>query len=134
MFNGFSAGILCGLISSFHQGLTLWPLYPILLAAGMAQATQFSAYNTIAYADIPASRMSAATSFYATMQQLMLSLGICIAAGTLTLTCLFHGRAEPTSHDFSTAFIAVGLISLLAVPAAACLSANAGAALSGKKE
>lgn len=134
MVNGFSGGILSILISSFHQGQALWPLYPILLAAGMAQATQFSAYNTIAYADIPASRMSAATSFYATMQQLMLSLGICIAAGTLTLSGLLHGRIEPTSHDFATAFIAVGVISLLAVPAAASLNPNAGAALSGKKE
>ncbi|MGV4877417.1 MFS transporter [Acetobacter indonesiensis] len=134
MANGGSAAILASIIALFQHGQTLWPLYPILFAAGMAQATQFSAYNTIAYADIPATRMSAATSFYSTMQQLMLSLGICIAAGSLTVSCLLHKHAEPRGADFTAAFLTVGLISLLAVPAAAALSPTAGATLSGKKD
>src|ERR1700757_3933800 len=49
---------------------------------------QFTAYNTIAYDEIPPERMSAATSFYATFQQLMLSLGICVGAGALHLGTL----------------------------------------------
>lgn len=131
--NGFSAGLLAALISGYHAGQALWPLILVLLAAGMAQSIQFSAYNTIAYADISATRMSAATSFYATMQQLMLSLGICIAAGSLTFTCHLYGHAQPIAHDFMIAFLSVGVISFLAAPISACLSPNAGAALSGKK-
>ncbi|OUJ02336.1 MFS transporter [Acetobacter cibinongensis] len=131
--NGLSAGILAALLAQYHRGQSLWVLAAILLASGMAQSVQFSAYNTIAYADIPASRMSAATSFYATMQQLMLSLGICIAAGTLTLTGILNFHSEPTPHDFVIAFLVVGFISLLATPAAARLAPNAGAVLTGKK-
>lgn len=131
--NGLSAGILAALLAQYHRGQSLWVLAAILLASGMAQSVQFSAYNTIAYADIPASRMSAATSFYATMQQLMLSLGICIAAGTLTLTGILNVHPEPTPHDFVIAFLVVGFISLLATPAAARLAPNAGAVLTGKK-
>lgn len=131
--NGFSAGLLAALIACYHAGQPLWPLTLILLAAGMAQSIQFSAYNTIAYADISATRMSAATSLYATMQQLMLSLGICIAAGTLTFSCQFNARTQPIAHDFMVAFLVVGFISFLAAPISARLNPNAGAALSGKK-
>ena len=99
----------------------------------MAQSTQFSAYNTVAYADISKQRMSAATSLYSTLQQLMLSVGICTAAGTLTLTHILFRHATPTLHDFSIAFLVVGSISMLAVPAAACLSPQAGASMSGNK-
>lgn len=133
MFNGFSAAILFALIANFHRGQPLWTLSLILFVAGMAQAMQFSAYNTIAYADIPASKMSAATSLYSTLQQLMLSLGICTAAGTLTATHILRQHPTPTLNDFSIAFIVTGALSMLAVPAAACLSPQAGARMSGNK-
>ena len=131
--NGFSASILFALIAGYRQGQPLWTLSLILFVAGMAQATQFSAYNTIAYADISSQRMSAATSLYSTLQQLMLSVGICTAAGTLTLMHLLYQHATPTRHDFSIAFLVTGAISMLAVPAAACLSPHAGASMSGNK-
>ena len=56
---------------------------------------QFTAYNTIAYDEIPPERMSAATSFYATFQQLMLSLGICVGAGALHLGMLAAAPVDP---------------------------------------
>ena len=52
----------------------------MLYFCGFFMSFQFTAYNTIAYDEIERDRMSSATSFYATFQQLMLSLGICIAA------------------------------------------------------
>ncbi|MFT9062041.1 MAG: MFS transporter, partial [Acetobacter orientalis] len=64
---------------------------------------------------------------------LMLSLGICIAAGTLTFSCQFNARTPPIAHDFMVAFLVVGFISFLAAPISARLNPNAGAALSGKK-
>src|SRR4051794_38371144 len=56
-----------------------WPvpvIFGILMFGGFVQSLQFMAYNTIAYADVPRSQMSSATSFYTTFQQLSLSLGI----------------------------------------------------------
>jgi EmrB/QacA subfamily drug resistance transporter len=71
-----------------------WPIaliFAILAASGFFMSFQFTAYNTIAYDEIPPERMSAATSFYATFQQLMLSLGICVGAGRI-------GRRDRLEH------------------------------------
>lgn len=133
MFNGISAAVVFTLVASFRLPHALWLFSLILACAGAAQAIQFSAYNTIAYADVPASNMSAATSLYSTMQQIMLSAGICIAAGTLTVLGQIYGHTTPTLGDFSAGFLATGAVSLLAVPFAARLAPSAGASMSGNR-
>ncbi|GAB0113348.1 MFS transporter [Acidisoma sp. C75] len=111
-----------------------WPLpalFAVLLAGGFFQSLQFTAYNTIAYADLRADRMSAATSFYTVFQQVMLSMGICVAAGALALSAHAFGRPAPALPDFRIAFVVVSLASLLCGPLCARLPATAGAELSG---
>ena len=131
--NGVTAGILMLACASFRPGWPFWLLSVVLFLGGMAQALQFTAYNTVAYADIPAERMSAATSFYATFQQVTLTLGICIAAGSVAASRAFGGRDALTLADFSAGFVVVGLLALLASPIASRLSADAGSELSGHR-
>jgi hypothetical protein len=102
-----------------------------LLFGGVFRSLQFTALNTIAYADVPRARMSAATSFYATFQQITLTLGISLAAGTLDAASAITGHASPTVSDFSIAFILVSLIGAIAVPISARLSPQAGDDISG---
>ena len=109
--------ISMGLLASYAAFRPSWPqaaLYAVLLAGGFFQSLQFTAYNTIAYADLPAERMSAATSFYSTFQQLSLSLGITAAAAILASSAALAGHAQPQLPDFSVAFVAVACIGLLA--------------------
>jgi hypothetical protein len=87
---------------------------------------QFTAYNTIAYDEIDKTRMSAATSFYSTFQQLMLSLGICTGAAALHISMGVGGRTSPGFPDFSAAFWTVTAISVLAVFVNARFDRNAG--------
>jgi chromate transport protein ChrA len=94
---------------------------------------QFTAFNTVAYDDIPSRRMSDATSFYTTFQQMMLSLGICIGALILSASSRIAGHVQPTLDDFSVAFLVVTAISLAASPVSARLPADAGAVMSGHK-
>ncbi len=57
-----------------------WPpalMFGPLPCCGAFMSFQFAAYNTIAYENVPAARMSRASSLYTTMQQLMLSVGVC---------------------------------------------------------
>ncbi|WP_227320988.1 DHA2 family efflux MFS transporter permease subunit [Acidisoma silvae] len=111
-----------------------WPraaIFTVLLAAGFFQSLQFTAYNTIAYADLKPDRMSAATSFYTVFQQLMLSMGICVAAGTLALSAHIFGHHEPDLLDFRVAFIVVSIASLFAGPLCAKLPPSAGEEMSG---
>lgn len=131
MLGGFGGAITFGLIALGTTGWPIWVFTVILIASGAVQAVQFSAYNSIAYADLPESRMSAATSFYSTFQQVMLSAGICIAALAVTMSRIVRGHEQVTVADFSTGFLVTGAISLLAVPLAASLSEDAGASVSG---
>jgi hypothetical protein len=116
----------------FRPGWPLWAIYAMLLAGGFFQSLQFTAYNTVAYANISAKRMSAATSFYTTFQQLMLSAGICAAASVLSASATLRHHAVPTLADFSTTWIVLGIITLIAVPICALLPRNVGDDMAGR--
>ncbi|MBC2664810.1 MFS transporter [Novosphingobium flavum] len=95
-----------------------WPMpaiFVLLLCCGFLVSLQFTAFNAIAYADIEPEQMSRATSFYATFQQLSLSVGICAAATSLGISMRLGGRAVPTFADFGAAIWTVTGLSLLAI-------------------
>jgi len=117
--------------AAFRPGWPVLAINLVLLLGGFFQSLQFTALNTIAYADVPQARMSAATSFYATFQQLTLSLGICFSSAALAVSIALAGHAGPGLGDFSAAFLAVTAVSFLAAPVCARLPRDAGAAMSG---
>ncbi len=108
-----------------------WALFAVLLVCGFLMSLQFTAYNTIAYDEINASQMSAAASFYATFQQLTLSLGICAGAIALQVAMLAQNHADPMRSDFSITFVVVCVISVAAALWNIKLSPSAGADISG---
>jgi hypothetical protein len=95
---------------------------------------QFTAYNTIAYDGIDKTQMSRATAFYSTFQQLMLSLGICVAALALHLAMMANDHAAPSLADFSIAFWVVTAISLTASFWNLRFAPDAGSEISGHAE
>jgi EmrB/QacA subfamily drug resistance transporter len=131
--------IVCGIVATAGYALCgffrpSWPMpliFAVLVVCGFFMSFQFTAYNTIAYDEIPAERMSAATSFYSTFQQLTLSLGICAGAAALNVAMLAGGRAIPIPRDFTIAFLVVTAISALATVWNRRFAADAGAAMSG---
>jgi EmrB/QacA subfamily drug resistance transporter len=132
MWNGLVATLFLMSSALFRPGWPLWAIYAMLLAGGFFQSLQFTAYNTVAYANISAKRMSAATSFYTTFQQLMLSAGICAAASVLSASATLRHHAVPTLADFSTTWIVLGIITLIAVPICALLPRNVGDDMAGR--
>ncbi|MCJ2184589.1 multidrug efflux MFS transporter [Novosphingobium sp. 1949] len=118
----------CGL---FSPNWPTWAMFGILAFSGFFMSLQFTAYNTIAYDGIEPRQMSSATAFYSTFQQLMLSLGICVAAVALHLAMLVHGSAHATLGDFSAAFWVVTAISLGATIWNMRFANDAGAQISG---
>ena len=103
----------------------------LLLTGGFLRSLQFTAYNALAYADIPRNRMSAATSLYSTIQQLSQVLGISAGAAVLQISMLSQGDATPTLIDFSAAFIVVATISLLSAPLTLAMPRNSATEMSG---
>jgi EmrB/QacA subfamily drug resistance transporter len=133
VWNGAIACVFIALIAAFRPSWPLPVIYGLLLLGGFFQSLQFTAYNTIAYADIERDKMSGATAFYSTMQQMMLSLGICVAAMCLNGSVALSGRTEPQLPDFSLAFLVVTAISLLASPVNAMLPEDAGDDMAGRR-
>jgi MFS family permease len=133
IFNGIIATLFLMSAALFRPGWPLWAIYPVLLAGGFFQSLQFTAYNTVAYANISAKRMSAATSFYTTFQQLMLSAGICTAATVLSLAAALHHHAAPALADFSVTWIVLGLITFIAVPICVLLPRGVGDDMTGRR-
>ncbi|MGF7154271.1 MFS transporter [Novosphingobium gossypii] len=131
IWNGVIATIgyaVCGL---FGPGWPTWAMFTVLLFCGFFMSFQFTAYNTIAYDGIDKQQMSRATAFYSTFQQLMLSLGICVAAMALHLAMVARGDAAPTLRDFSAAFWVVTAVSFTATFFNLRFARDAGAEISG---
>lgn len=126
---GTAAYAACGL---FRPGWPLPAVFAVLVASGFLMSFQFTAYNTIAYDEIGKDRMSAATSFYSTFQQLMLSLGICIGATALHVSMVWRGRDMVAFPDFTFAFWTVTAISLTALFVNMRFDRHAGDELSGR--
>ena len=133
IWNQLLATLCIAACATFTHGWPRIAIFAVLLAGGFFQSLQFTAYNTIAYADLRADRMSAATSFYTVFQQLMLSMGICVAAGALAVSAHLFGRHAPDLTDFRIAFLVVSAASLLCGPLCAKLPASAGAEMSGHR-
>jgi len=130
----WNAGLSAVLLAACAAFRPAWPvagLYAVLVAGGFLRSLQFTAYNTIAYADIPRPRMSAATSLYSTIQQLSLTLGITVGAAALQASTLLSQRVQPGLPDYSAAFLAVAAVALLAAPMALRLPRDAGDEVSG---
>jgi len=132
LVNGAIAGLLIGVCAAFRPSWPLLIIYVLLLAGGFFRSLQFTAYNTLAYAVLPRTAMSAATSLYSTIQQVSLTLGITIGAAALEGSMLLMHHALPQLADFSLAYLLVGFISLLAAPSALFMPRTAGAELSGQ--
>jgi EmrB/QacA subfamily drug resistance transporter len=113
-----------------------WPgyaIFAVLAAGGLARSLQFTAYNTLAFADLPAEKLSAGTSLYGTAQQLPQALGVVLASAVITIGMAIGGRESAGLADFELAFVVAGLVALLAVPMSLHLSPDAGAEVTGHR-
>ncbi len=131
LWNALLSAVLIGACGLFRPSWPSLAIYAVLLVGGFVRSLQFTAYNTIAYADLDRRQMSAATSLYSTIQQLSLTLGITAGAAALEISALLSGRAQPGIGDYGMAFLTIGFISALAAPASAGLARDAGAELTG---
>jgi EmrB/QacA subfamily drug resistance transporter len=133
IWNAIIASSLIAICALFRPGWPMWAIYVVLLIGGFFQSLQFTAYNTVAFAEISPARSSAAMSFYSTFQQLMLSMGICLAATALNVSAAITGATRPTLDDFSVAFLVVTGFSILAAPVSMRYAKDAGDEMTGYK-
>jgi EmrB/QacA subfamily drug resistance transporter len=119
--------------ASFSPQSSMGLIFIVLLIGGFFRSLQFTALNTIAFAEIPENRLSRANTLYNMMQQLTLSLGVAVGALMLNLTLRWHSSTVLQAQDFWPAFLGIAGLSLLSMTLFLPLSRDAGAEISGHK-
>jgi MFS family permease len=108
----------------------------ILFLHGACRSMEFTCMTTLAYSEIPASKMSRANGFLSAVMQL--SLGMGIAVGAITLRLIAHARghsaAVPQLRDFHAAFLLMAVLALGPVFNSIGLPSDAGATTSGHRQ
>ena len=133
VWNGVISAVMIAICAAFRPTWPAAAIYAALLIGGFFRSLQFTAYNTLAYGDVPRARMSSATSLYVTCQQLAATIGISAGAVSLEISMAMAGHAAPLPIDFSHAFLVVAMFTLVAAPIALWMPRNAGDELTGPR-
>lgn len=127
--NAILTGASLAACASFTPEMPGFIMLGILLIGGFFRSLQFTAVNTLAYADIAHAGMSRASSFAAMAQQLGISLGVGVAAEALNLSMVWRGSDTLIAADVMVGFIVIGTMCALASLAFWRLAPNAGESL-----
>ena len=106
----------------------------LLFVSGLTRSMQYTAINTLAFADVPAAKMSGANTLFNMAQQMAMGMGIALGAVALRLGVLVH----PDRHGmplmaFHIAFAITGMISVAGLFDVMALSPRAGDEIRAKK-
>ncbi|MFW2392677.1 MAG: DHA2 family efflux MFS transporter permease subunit [Alphaproteobacteria bacterium] len=104
----------------------------VLLIGGFFRSLQFTAVNSIAYADIGEHDMSKATSFASVAQQLSMSAGVAVGAFVLEIERMGRETNDVVASDFIPAFLVVAALAASSALIFMRLPKNAGSSLSRK--
>lgn len=127
--NALITGSFVALCAFFRADTPVWLMMAILIAGGFFRSLQFTAVNTLTYADLDARAMSRASSFSAMAQQLGISLGVATAAVTMNLSMHWRGGADLALIDVIWGFIVIGGITAFSALSFMRLPASAGSTL-----
>jgi EmrB/QacA subfamily drug resistance transporter len=126
VWNAVIAGLLVMACAAFRPGWPIPVIFAVLLVGGLFRSLHFTTTNTLAYADVPQPKLSAATSFYGTAQQLPGAVGVALAAAALQASVALAERPAATMADFSVGFLLGGLLMLISGPMSMRLPPEAG--------
>jgi EmrB/QacA subfamily drug resistance transporter len=130
--NALLVGVTAASYAWFRPDMPYWLLLLALLLSGFFRSLQFTALNTLAFADVPPPQMSRASSLSAVFQQLAQSLGIGIAALFVHHVMVWRGSSTISAADIAPAFLFVAALTMVSLIFFIPMSKNAGAELSGR--
>lgn len=128
-------GVLCGLFVAvcgfFSPDIGKFWIMAILLCAGLTRSMQYTALNTLGFADIPGSLRSSAATLNSMLMQVSMVLAIAFSALLLNGSRFLAQRDAVAPPDFAVAFVAMGLLVAGASLVFVKLPKDAGAEVSG---
>ena len=131
IWNGLIASLFMGVCAFFNAEMPVWIMMLLIFWGGVTRSLEFTALNSIAFADVERADMSHAMSFSQLAQRLSLTLGVALSAIILHQVA---GEVSPLPVSaFSIAFALIGVVSTLSVFSFMSLDQEAGAVLAGRK-
>jgi EmrB/QacA subfamily drug resistance transporter len=133
--NAAIAAFFVGICAFFTASTPLMVMFGLLAIGGFFRSLQFTALNSLAFAEIPPPQMSAATSLSSMIQQLTNGMGIAFAAIAIHVAHVMHGGAGTplVPVDFHIALGAMAVLALVSIPFFRALSPSAGAEVTGHR-
>jgi MFS family permease len=119
----------------FNEAMSSILIFAILTVGGFFRSLQYTALNSMAFADIPAPRMSAASSLSSMVQQMSNGLGVAFAAMALNFVLVLRGGSQDdmSLSDMRITFILMALVTLVSTRSFMRLEPDAGAEVSGHR-
>jgi EmrB/QacA subfamily drug resistance transporter len=105
----------------------------ILVVGGFFRSLQFTAINTVAYAEVEPAQMSRATTLVSVNQQLAISTGVALGAFSVESTMVVRHVQELTAAEFAPAFMVVAIISAVSAYFFYRMPIDAGHQVSGRR-
>ena len=132
IINAVISSIFLAACALFTIATPLLLIMILLVVGGFFRSLQFTAINTLAYAEVEPTLMSRATTLVSVNQQLAVSAGVAVGAALVESTMWLHHVSELSAADFAPAFIVVAVISTVSVYFFFELPADAGHQVSGR--
>jgi EmrB/QacA subfamily drug resistance transporter len=131
--NAVVSSVFLAACALFTPATPLLLILMILVVGGFFRSLEFTAINTVAYAEIDAAQMSRATTLVSVNQQLAVSAGVAVGAFSVESTLWWHGATELSATAFAPAFIVVSIISAASAFFFWQMPDDAGHEISGRK-
>jgi EmrB/QacA subfamily drug resistance transporter len=131
--NAVVSAFFLGACALFTVTTPLLLIMIILVVGGFFRSLEFTAINTVAYAEIEPAQMSRATTLVSVNQQLALSTGVAVGAASVETTLWLHHQTELSAGAFAPAFLLVSVISAVSSWFFWQMPHDAGHEISGRK-
>ncbi|WP_308258023.1 MFS transporter [Pseudonocardia lacus] len=132
LLGSIAGGVACLVAMAFLQPTTPMPLLvAVLLLSGVFRSTGFTAYNSLAFADVEQPRMTHANTLLSTLQELGAGLGVAVGALLVRLGGATWPAAGP-DWPYRVAFVLLAVLLLGPAVVALRMSRQAGDAVTGR--
>jgi MFS family permease len=131
--NAVVSSVFLAACALFTPATPLLLILIILVVGGFFRSLEFTAINTVAYAEVDTAQMSRATTLVSVNQQLAVSAGVAVGAFSVESTLWWHGATDLSATAFAPAFIVVSIISALSAFFFWQMPDDAGHEISGRK-
>jgi EmrB/QacA subfamily drug resistance transporter len=133
VINAIVSSLFLAASALFTASTPLLLIMIILVVGGFFRSLQFTAINTVAYAEVEPAQMSRATTLVSVNQQLAISAGVAVGAFSVEATMMLRHVSELSAAEFPPAFLVVAIISAASAYFFWQMPDDAGHEISGRK-